>query len=197
MTSARQAEANRANARASSGPKTAKGKASSARNALRHGLSLSALSQPDLAPQVESVARRIAGCSDPEILAASRRIAVAQIDLQRVRAHRRRRIEQAVAAVDASEQDKTLALSMRWLSRRPGLGVPNWATELTQPPMGRSEKLAQVLGDLARELEALERYERLALSRRKFAIRAFDAARCARVETESDGHGASRSTSGA
>ncbi|WP_298872720.1 hypothetical protein [uncultured Bradyrhizobium sp.] len=42
MTSKRQIEANRANARKSSGPKTALGKALSSRNALRHGLSCQA-----------------------------------------------------------------------------------------------------------------------------------------------------------
>ncbi len=43
-------------------------------------------------------------------------------------------------------------------------------------PQG-AEKLAYILSDLASKLVAIDRYERRALSRRKFAIRDFDAAR--------------------
>ena len=43
-------------------------------------------------------------------------------------------------------------------------------------PQG-AEKFAHILSDLAPKLVAIDRYERRALSRRKFAIRDFDAAR--------------------
>jgi hypothetical protein len=172
MTSERKRGANRANARRSTGPKTAKGKASAAKNALRHGLSLSVLDDPLLAAEIESLAQRIAGPgATADIIALARRIAEVQIDLKRVRSYRRRRVEQRLT--DAA--DRKVELSIRWLD--PGQGVPAWAEEIsdTRPV------LATILAELARELAALDRYERRALSRRKFAIRQFDQARSERA----------------
>ena len=47
---------------------------------------------------------------------------------------------------------------------------------VTATPQG-PHKLALILSQEAKQLLAMDRYERRALSRRKFAIRAFDAAR--------------------
>jgi hypothetical protein len=60
LTTDRERRANRANAKSSTGPKTASGKARSAQNALRHGLNVSTLLDPALAPLAEAMARRIA-----------------------------------------------------------------------------------------------------------------------------------------
>ena len=86
MTGALKVGSNRANARSSTGPKTAEGRTRSAKNALRHGLSLSVLGDPILSAEIEALASEIAGKgASPEIQMLSRRIAQAQIDLRRVR----------------------------------------------------------------------------------------------------------------
>lgn len=91
MTSDRKAQANRTNAQNSTGPKTACGKARAARNARRLGLSLSVLGDPVLSDQVAVLTHKIAGeTSDANIFELARRVAEAQIDLQRVRQARHR-----------------------------------------------------------------------------------------------------------
>ena len=85
MTSERKINANRANARASTGPKTVPGRTRVARNAFRHGLSLPVCSDPVLSEEVETLARKIAGPdADAISMAFARQIAEAQIDLRRV-----------------------------------------------------------------------------------------------------------------
>ena len=76
MTSNRQQRANRANAKSSTGPKTASGKARAAQNAFRHGLNVPVRSDPLLAPEIEVMARRISDANaDAETAERARRIA--------------------------------------------------------------------------------------------------------------------------
>ena len=85
MTSAARIAANRANARKSTGPKTAAGKARVSRNARRHGLSRPLLYEGAYRPHVEALAREIASPdAGGERLALASNIAGAQLDLARI-----------------------------------------------------------------------------------------------------------------
>jgi hypothetical protein len=101
VISAGKLNANRANARASTGPKTAHGRAHSVRNARRHGLSLPVLVDPGLSGEVEALACEIAGAdANPVIHELARRIAEAQVDLRRVRSARRDLLSSALSDRD-------------------------------------------------------------------------------------------------
>ena len=85
MSTPRQIEANRANSRGSTGPRTAAGKDRTSRNARRHGLSISVSCDPVLSTEVEELVRRLVGdLEDAEITAVARAFAEAQVDLDRI-----------------------------------------------------------------------------------------------------------------
>jgi hypothetical protein len=117
----RKIRSSRENARSSTGPKTAKGRARSARNALRHGLSLSVLSDPTLSQEVAALARQIAGTdAAPEIQEPACRIAEAQIGLRRVRGLRHDLIARALSDADYDSRvnwDKKLMSALRIVRR--------------------------------------------------------------------------------
>jgi len=180
VTGERKSRANRANARASTGPKTTRGRSHAARNALRHALNLPVYSDPVLSEEVEALAREIIGTdSNPEIQELARRIAEAHIDLRRVRHARHQILSQALTDPDYESEAmprKKSALVLQCLQRLgPSAPMPDNVMEfLSSKPEGPN-KFATILADKALRLLALDRYERRALSRRKFAIRAFDA----------------------
>jgi|GEM_PF-1751044 len=86
MTSVRKIEANRRNSRKSCGPRTAAGKATASRNALRHGLAALTYRQP--VPEVEQFARTLCGNdNDPALFAQAVQIAQNEMDLREIHAH--------------------------------------------------------------------------------------------------------------
>ena len=182
MITPRKRAANRTNARASTGPKTAWGKAHSARNAFAHGLSLPVPADPAFSEEVEALTREIAGPGgSANLRELARRVAEAQIDLRRVRSARHQFLSDTLSIQDYDSY-ANVRRKLRILSALLRPNPPDISTEArefatsTSTPQG-PDKLATILSGEAKKLLAMDRYERRALARRKFAIRAFDAAR--------------------
>jgi hypothetical protein len=182
LTRERKTRANHANARASTGPQTTRGRARAARNALRHALSLPVCSIPALSEEVEALASKIAGRgANAQTQELARRVAEAQIDLRRVRSARHQFLFDTLSK-ENYESYANMRMKVKLLRALLGPNPPDISMEplefatSTSTPQG-PDKLATILSGEAKKLLAMDRYERRALSRRKFAIRAFDAAR--------------------
>ncbi len=180
MTSVRKIKANRANARVSTGPKTRHGRFRSAKNALRHGLSLPVESDPALREQVQALASQIAGPSaGAHIQLLARRIAEAQVDLP-VRDVRHQFLSHKLnnPHYDSRANTREMVAVLFKLLRpvAPDIPTATMMKFLDTRPHGLL-KLATILLQGTKQLLPLDRYERRALSRRKFAIHALDFAR--------------------
>ena len=178
--------ANRANARRSTGPKTLAGKSAASRNALRHGLAIPVTVDPSLADEVERLARMIAGeGANSSRLERARRVVEAQIDLLRVRRARSLLLDDVRARVKPpSVSELTHAVKQRMArvdDKHPEqwdgyddrtLAVLRARSALNEN--GEPLRLEEGIEAIAAQLVRFDRYERRALSRRKWATRNFD-----------------------
>jgi hypothetical protein len=154
MTSATKIAANRRNARRSSGPRTAAGKQTVSRNALRHGLSALPHRTPEIAAELDRLANIVAGeDADPAQREQALIIAESELSLLRVRAVRTNILEQ-----------------MRATAAEEGGSRGDQANAVLPGVIG---------GAYLDQLRRLERYERRAFSKRQAAIRRLlDVQRC-------------------
>jgi hypothetical protein len=127
-----------------------------------------------LSEQAEVLAREIAGVdANAEFRDSARLIAEAQIDLRRVREARHQLLTEALRNPyydsQANMRAKIKLLKKLLRPNVPEVSLATLTNNLTSTPQG-DDKLAVILSQEVKRLQALDRYERRALSRRKLAI---------------------------
>jgi hypothetical protein len=180
MITSRQSTANRRNGRLSTGPRTVSGKKRSARNAKRLGLSLSVLANPGLSHEVKALTAKLAGdgASSTTFRELAAEIAEAQVDLVRIRRARDAILTTVLGKNLSPKRSQCEAASPSQIDTTPvPPSDPSNAAKLESTKADPPPQDDTALCEAAHQLHAIHRYERRALSRRKFAIRMFDAAR--------------------
>jgi hypothetical protein len=182
MPSERKIEANRRNAKKSTGPRSASGKKRSGQNAHRHGLA-KPLSTVDFEKDLEVLTCQIARDSDDIATVALARVAAeAQLQLSRVTQVKKELIERAMVfgRLDSPSYFRSELAEMRWLlaeiewregKRRSRPPTP-LVLDPTEPlPDDETERVAEATRRILSDLARLGRYESRAAGRRDRAIR--------------------------
>ncbi len=198
------ARSNRRNAKHSTGPRTAAGKARVAKNAFKHGLAVPVMETSGVDARIEEMARAIAGeGANAGRMEHARRIAAAQLDIIRIQEVRQRLFDNPDARrkkINTREMLQIANLVLDWseliLAASDGafdqnehvIEVFRAFDELYSQMKGPPPSLDEGIGNLAPQLLRLDRYERRATSRRNRAVRAFDAY-CAAQERGREGEG--------
>jgi hypothetical protein len=180
MASEQQIEANRRNARSSTGPRSTFGKKRASLNAYRHGLT-KPISSAEFAGEVETLARQIAGDSEDKItIEQAHDAAEAELEVARVRRVRTALIERvaALGRFDVpkrfqSPKDEVAWIMQRYWGATLWKGRPKFAVDpLPAMPSQEPQRTAEAVRRILPELCKLNRYESRAITRRDRAIRA-------------------------
>jgi hypothetical protein len=183
MASARKLAANQANAKKSTGPKTKRGKIRASSNANKHGLNTPVRHDPRLRPEVERLSRLIAaGRCDEECLFYAQEIADARIEYQRACMAIQQVTDQHFGDVQMSSDAGHGRDGASPVGRGKADPVDPTAVLVSRLVAAFTERPVKSLSIVC-QLSRLDRYACRALSRRKSAVRRFDAA-CARYAKE-------------
>ncbi len=187
MTSQRSLNANRRNAERSTGPRSRRGKARAALNAVTHGLSGRPVWDANSRQAIETLAREFAGegAGHASVLEFARQAAEAQILLARVKEARSQVWDEAERDDAITDRGKLFVLTNpgpAW--RHPkelaslvhSLGK-KWPHHFKAPFETLNERDVAVVELAAKKLSSLIRYERRAANMRDRALRALERTR--------------------
>ncbi|QDM22989.1 hypothetical protein FIU28_18870 [Tardiphaga sp. vice154] len=88
MATDRQLKANRLNSKASTGPKSLRGKSASKRNAVKHGLSINIATHPNIDERVNALAKLLLPNGSSKYKSHAIEAAIAQLEILRIREYR-------------------------------------------------------------------------------------------------------------